>query len=132
MIESNLNLKVKDGGNMKRILVLIGFLTFTFSCINFRYLESNNYVKANIQIATNPRVVSDLQFIDGWSSEYGTAYSAQDVGVMVANQLAEQGQHDIWILVELSSRGNSESKDFMGRLNIWQISIYRSKNPTSP
>ncbi len=93
------------------------------SCASF----SNRYTEANIRIATNPRVVADMQFVDGWSTQAGTAYSAQAVGIMVANDLAKKGWHDVCVLVELTARGDSlaPSWNITAHLNIWQISIYR-------
>lgn len=114
----------------KNILVLIASVLIV-SCAGFQYLQSKNYVQARIQITTNPRAVSNMQFVNGWTSEYGSAYSAENVGVMVANQLAEQGLHDACVLVELVSRGNANAStyDIEAHLNMWQISVFRSQAP---
>lgn len=128
---------------MKRLRVLIipmliGFSALTVSCLSFGYLQSEDYVQARIQIATNPRAISDMQFVEGWTREYGYSYSAHDVGVMVANQLTASGWHDVWILVEWSSQGYAAypylypypHTRIWASFNIWQISIYRSQSPS--
>ena len=139
------------GGGMRKNLfppiALIGITALTVSCASFRSLQSNEYVQARIQIATEPRSLSDLQFVKGWMSEYGSGYSAQDIGVIVANQIAKQGWHDVWVLVELLSRNAYEnekedpglpntadrilsptSSNSMAALRIWRISIYAAPN----
>lgn len=126
-------------------VVLIGCTALIVSCASFRNLQSTEYVQARIQIATNPRSVSDLRLVKEWMSEYGSGYSAEDIGVIVANQIAKQGWHDVWILVELSSReayeNEKEDRDLpntaerilsptsstiVAALRIWRISIYRN------
>ena len=130
---------------MKRLRVLIipmliGFSALTFSCFSFGYLQSEDYVQARIEIATNPRAISDMQFVEGWTREYGYSYSAHEVGVMVANQLTARGWHDVWILVEWSSRGYVAypypypypylQPRVWAASDVWQISIYRSQSPS--
>jgi hypothetical protein len=86
---------------MKKLVVapmlLIGFSTLIISCAS---LTSTRYVDANIRIGTNPRVVSGMQFVDGWSTQAGTAYSAQNVAVMIANDMAGKGWQDVMVLAE--------------------------------
>jgi ankyrin repeat protein len=56
---------------------------------------------------------------------------------MVANQLADRGWHDVWVLVEWSSRGYAAypypypyyRPRIWAGFNIWQISIYREQAP---
>ena len=126
---------------MKRLFVLIipmlvGFSALVVSCMSYGYLQSDDYVQARIQVATNPRAVSDKQYVDGWTREFGYAYSAHDVGVVVANQLAARGWHDVWVLVEWSSQGYAIypypyfHPEIWTSFNIWQISIYRSQSPS--
>ncbi len=123
---------------MKRLRVLmipvmVGLSALAVSCMSFGYLESDDFVQARIQIATNPRAVSDMQYVDGWTREYGDAYSGHDVGVMVANQLAQRGWHDVLVLVEWSSRGYTTypypyfHPRIWAAFNIWQISVYRAQ-----
>jgi len=136
------------GGGMRRILfppiMAIGIAAVTVSCASFQSLQSDDYRQAGIRIATDPGKLSDVQLVKGWLSEYGSSYSARDVGVIVANDLAKQGWHDVWVLVELSSRDAFEnekedpglpntadrilsptSSGSAAALSIWRISIYR-------
>ena len=80
------------------------------SCASFLSLQSNRYVQANIKVATDTTTVADMQLVKSWKSQYGSGYGAQDIGVMVGNQLAEQGWHDVWILVALLSREANENE----------------------
>jgi len=126
-------------------IVAIGITALTVSCASFQSPQSDDYVPARIQIATNSVTLSDAHLVKGWLSEYPSGYSARDVGVVVANELAKQGWHDVWVLVELSSRDAFEnekedpglpntadrilsptSSNNVALLSIWRISIYRS------
>jgi hypothetical protein len=106
----------------KNVSTIVFLLIFLVSCATL----SKKYVENNIRIATHPGVVANLAFVDGWTSEYGTAYGAQAVGILVANNLAEKGWHDIWILVEMQSRGDPRAS-FPAALNSWKISVYKQK-----
>ena len=100
--------------------LLLLFVIATASCSTL----SDKYLQFNIRIATHPGVVAGLKFVDGWTTEAGYAYGPEQVGIIVANQLAQSGWHDITVLVELASRGNAQA-DFPASLNMWRISIYR-------
>ena len=137
------------GVGMRRILfppiVAIGIAALTVSCASFQSLQSDEYIRAGIQVARDPGSLSGAKLVKGWLSEYSSAYSARDVGVIVANDLAKQGWRDVWVLVELSSRDAFEnekenpglpstadrilsptSADSAAALSIWRVSIYRS------
>lgn len=86
---------------------------------------SNHFGQSNIRVVTNSRVVEGMHFINGWSTEAGSQYTAQSVGDMVANDLGKRGSHDISILVELRSRGTQDTA------NMWTISIYAAWEPRS-
>src|SRR5208337_2361980 len=78
------------GTEMKRLRMLmipalVGLSILAVSCLSYGYLQSDDYVQARIRVATNPRAVADMQYVDGWTRDYGDAYGAHDVGVMVAN-----------------------------------------------
>ncbi|MGA2641439.1 MAG: ankyrin repeat domain-containing protein [Spirochaetia bacterium] len=128
-----------------KIQLLIAFSAMLASCAGFQNLHSDKYVQAGIQIAANPNALSGMLFVKKWSSEFGSTYTKQDVGVIVANQLADQGWHDVWVSVGLLSREAYEneyedpslqnaadrilsptSSTIEAGLNIWQISIFRS------
>ncbi len=139
---------------MKRVLfsplLAIGIAALTVSCASFQSLQSDDYLKAGIQVATNPAALSDVQLVKAWLGEYASSYSARDVGVIVANDLAKQGWHDVRVLVELSARDAFEnekedpglpstadrilsptSSTSAALLSIWRISLYRNTPPVT-
>lgn len=81
---------------------------------------------ANINDTAYSSVVAGRTLVDSWTAQYDCAYGPAAVGVMVANHLAENGWHDIWVLVELVSMGMPQSVHLdISRLYTWRISIYR-------
>ncbi len=125
-------------------ILAIGITALTVSCASFQGLQSNDYVQARIQIATDPAALSDVQLVKALLREYASAYNARDVGTIVANELAKQGWHDVVVLVELSAQDAFEnekenpglpntadrilsptSSGVVSALSIWRISIYK-------
>jgi predicted hotdog family 3-hydroxylacyl-ACP dehydratase len=73
-------------GSLDLCAVLIG------SCSSFAHLKSDDYRQAGIRVTTNPADAAHLQVANRWSSEFEFTYSAQDVGVWSASQLAKDGR----------------------------------------
>jgi hypothetical protein len=112
------------------IIVIVGMAALVVSCMTFFATTlSDEAQKANISIATNPGVVANLKFVNGWTADFGSAYDAQKVGVLTANDMASKGWRDVCVLVELVSRGNANAStyDIEAHLNMWQISIFRTQ-----
>jgi hypothetical protein len=83
----------------------------------------NQYRWANVRVVTNNKVIEGMRFINGWAVEADTQFTAQTIGNRVANDLGKKGSHDIDILVELKSRGTTETT------NIWMVSVYNAQAP---
>lgn len=98
-----------------RILFVLIFLVVTqlFSLPN----NSNNYIKANIQITTNLHDIFNKHLIKKLTVDTDLNV-AQDVGIMAANDLADHGWHDVIILI-------GPLPNTYKSLNKWSISIYK-------
>jgi hypothetical protein len=82
--------------------------------------------KANINDTAYHIVVADRTLVDSWTAQYTCAYGPAAVGALAANELAEKGWHDVWVLVELVSMGMPDSVHLdITRMYTWRISIYR-------
>lgn len=117
------------------IIVPVGTAALVVSCMTFATTLSDEAQKANITVATNPGVVANSQFLNGWTANFGSAYDAQQVGVLTANDIAQKGWRDVCVLIQLVSRGNANAStyDIEAHLNMWQISIFRSHpQPAAP
>ena len=108
-------------------LVLVGIIVLICnSCASM----SDKYLESNIIVCTNNQSVAGMTYVNGDVTEAGSAYGARDVGIMIANQLADQGLNNLYVLVELVSRGdaNAPNIDIGAHLNMWKYSIYRAQN----
>jgi hypothetical protein len=110
---------------MKRII------TFLVSAIAASLLLSCSTLspearKANINDTAYHIVVADRTLVDSWTAQYTCAYGPAAVGALAANELAEKGWQDVWVLVELVSMGMPDSVHLdITRMYTWRISIYR-------
>lgn len=87
---------------------------------------SNYYIEKNIIIVSHPNWVEGMQFVDGWTTQIGYAWGSEEVGKMVANDLAKKGWHDIYVLIEFIDPGFAGNNKYaIGRRATWRISIYR-------
>ena len=111
----------------KKFIVLILIVIVALIC-NSCASMSDKYKESNITVCTNNQSIIGMTYIDGDVTEAGSAYGAYDVGIMIANQLADDGMHNVYVLVELVSRGNANAPnyDIGARLNIWKYSIYKA------
>lgn len=81
---------------------------------------------ANIRTTTNSGVVAGRAFVASWTAVYDDAYNDQSVAVLAADELAKEGWHDIWILVEYVSIVPSPSVYvWVFSQDKWKITIYR-------
>ena len=106
------------------LAALIAFSALFGSCSSFSYLQSENYVLAGIRMTTDRKAVSDMRVVNRWATVLGPTYSTHDVGVWAANRLAQEGRHDVLILVELISSCIPPSRGLMEE-NMWRISVYK-------
>jgi hypothetical protein len=60
---------------------------------------------ANIKVVSIPQAVEGLTFVDGYTDSWGYGYSAQEIGILTANNLAKNGWKDLVVLVEILSQG---------------------------
>jgi hypothetical protein len=83
-------------------------------------------IDAHIQTTTNSGVVAGRAFVASWTAVYDDVYNDQSVAVLAADELAKEGWHDIWILVEYVSIAPSPSVYlWMFSQDKWRITIYR-------
>jgi hypothetical protein len=119
-------LPVEGANAMKRALcvtVAFGLAVLVVSCSSFPYFTSDAYLQAGIRVTMNREDVSNLHAVNLWSSVFERTLSAQEIGVWAANRLAQQGRHDLIVLIELVP-----VHDLHQNQNLWRISMY----PISP
>ena len=104
---------------MKKLLVLV---TFSLASLLIVSCMSTAYKDAGIRITTNPRLVTGMQFVNGWTRSYSDVYVA---GEIEAVMLAEKGARDVTVLVEPYK---SDDRMWLSRhwhTKTWQISVYQ-------
>lgn len=112
---------------MKKTAILITLFVISallFSCASM----SNKYQEANITVVTNNNSVDGMKYVGGDVVQAGSAYGPEEIGIMMANDLAEHGWHDVYVLIELVSRGNANAPnmDITAHFNMWKRSIYKN------
>jgi hypothetical protein len=112
---------------MKSITIVAVTALLLASCSSLNYLASDNYVKAHLEITTVRASVTDMHRLQQWTTQFGPGYTANDVGVMVANRLERQGLHDASVLVEIVSWCNPPYRMGMLSENTWRISVYQAQ-----
>jgi len=85
----------------------------------------NRYSAANITIVTDDDSVSGMHFVRGFKTQETLDWDVQQVGDMVANRLADEGVHDVSILVRLQQPGTPQTHYMNYIPNTWQILIYQ-------
>ena len=122
------------GNDMKRswlMAALVGCLVFAGSCSSYPYWTSDEYLRAGIRVTTDPKEIPGTRLVNRWSSEFEQIVSAHDVAVWAANRLAQDGRHDVVILVELISSFPPQGRDEDQNQNMWRISVYPAAEPPS-
>jgi hypothetical protein len=115
---------------MKKTLLGLVAIGLIMSCSGLPgFKEPIKPSSVNIRVVTHPGFVQGKEFIDGYTSDAGRMYSADDIGYQVAYDAARKGYHDCIILVELVSRGEEWTKLSLGSKNIWRVSIYKDEPP---
>ena len=84
----------------------------------------NRYSAANITIVTDEDSVSGMHVVRGFKTQETLDWDVHQVGEMVANRLADQGVHDVSILVRLQRPGTPQTYYTNYVPNTWQILIY--------
>jgi hypothetical protein len=109
----------------KSVIVLLFLSILLGSCASF----SNKYQEANIVVVTNDNAVVGMKYVGGDTAQAGSAYGPEEIGIMMANDLANQGWHDVYVLIELVSRGNANAPnmDISAHWNMWKRSIYKQQ-----
>ena len=115
---------------MQRIsITLRPFVLVLLSCFSVMLAScatlSTRAQEANIRVVTHSGMIEGMDFVSGYSTTAGSAYTMQQVGNMAANDAAKNGWSNCVILVELLSAGQYGGSYGASRPGQYKISIYR-------
>ncbi len=82
--------------------------------------------QAEIHPTTSTRVVAGHAFITSWNEKFNSVYNGQDVAALAADELAAQGWHNVWVLVEWVSEDLPNSvHNVVASLDTWKVSVFQ-------